>query len=405
MADGATVLDDLPVELKGRILEQVGLSELDVARRAASSYREAAASALASAAWRGAAANAESLQLRLLAAGAFRSEQLSGSHGGVRGLAICANTLASGTKDGFARLWDVSDPARPALSRELTHPDWVGAVALSADGEALATGCDDGAVRLFATSPHAGADAATTLRGDSTAWIVGVAFDERDGAAAPDRRVLSCARDSELLLRRCEDGAVVSRAYTRPSRAPGDRHFTQFTSFDAARGVVACGVASSASSATESHVGIQLFRVGEAALEQTGSLRGHNGACSATALDRGLDGAARTLASGGSNGSVQLWDTRAAQCQQHLANGCSGSVGALALSGDLLIAARGDSPKLSVWDLRKGAKGLVQTLRGYANNDSLCYDVERARLVVGDRMGAMRLWSMPGAGRAHVYVQ
>ena len=79
-----------------------------------------------------------------------------------------------------------------------------------------------------------------------------------------------------------------------------------------------------------------------------------------------------------------------------------GAAGALALSGNLLIAARGDSPKLSVWDLRKGAKGLVQTLRGYANNDSLCYDVERARLVVGDRMGAMRLWSMPGAGRAHV---
>jgi WD40 repeat protein len=65
------------------------------------------------------------------------------------------HTLATGSDDGSARLWNVSDPNRPTpLGRPLTdRTDRVSLVAFSPDGHTLATGSDDGthygSVRLW----------------------------------------------------------------------------------------------------------------------------------------------------------------------------------------------------------------------------------------------------------------
>ncbi len=79
-------------------------------------------------------------------------------------------TLASGSEDGTVRLWRVSDGA---LLRILEgHTDWVRSVAFSPDGETLASGSDDTTVRLWRVSDGA---PLRTLEGH-TSGVRSVAF-------------------------------------------------------------------------------------------------------------------------------------------------------------------------------------------------------------------------------------
>ncbi|GAA4632486.1 hypothetical protein GCM10023196_066130 [Actinoallomurus vinaceus] len=56
-------------------------------------------------------------------------------------------TLATGSKDSTARLWDVATGRTTAA---LTgHTDWVTSVAFSPDGKTLATGSWDNTARLW----------------------------------------------------------------------------------------------------------------------------------------------------------------------------------------------------------------------------------------------------------------
>jgi WD40 repeat protein len=62
------------------------------------------------------------------------------------------HTLASGNDDGTVRLWDVTDPAHPRpLGQPLTNGNGVSidSVAFSPDGHTLAIGSGDGLIRLW----------------------------------------------------------------------------------------------------------------------------------------------------------------------------------------------------------------------------------------------------------------
>ena len=60
------------------------------------------------------------------------------------------HTLASGDDDGTVRLWDVADPAHPRpLGQPLTGGGAVNSVAFSPDGHTLASGSVDGTIRLW----------------------------------------------------------------------------------------------------------------------------------------------------------------------------------------------------------------------------------------------------------------
>ncbi|MBL7490844.1 hypothetical protein I6A60_24540 [Frankia sp. AgB1.9] len=77
----------------------------------------------------------------------------------MRSVALTADgrTLATGSDDGTVRLWDVSDPTRPnPLAQPFTgHGHDVRSVALTADGHTLASSTAQQGVLLWdVTAPH-----------------------------------------------------------------------------------------------------------------------------------------------------------------------------------------------------------------------------------------------------------
>ncbi|MFF0579424.1 nSTAND1 domain-containing NTPase [Streptosporangium saharense] len=76
------------------------------------------------------------------------------------------HTLASASMDGTVRLWDLTDPHRPAALAVLTgHTKGVTSAVFSADGHLLATGGDDRTVRLWDVTDPRSPRALATLTG------------------------------------------------------------------------------------------------------------------------------------------------------------------------------------------------------------------------------------------------
>ena len=82
------------------------------------------------------------------------------------------HTLASGDTDGTARLWDVTDPARPRpLGQPLTaSAAAVVSVAFSPDGHTLASGSLDGTIRLWNLNVQYAIDRICATAGGLTPW-------------------------------------------------------------------------------------------------------------------------------------------------------------------------------------------------------------------------------------------
>jgi WD40 repeat protein len=332
--------------------------------------------------------NGVELTTRMLTAHAHASETLHGLTGGVRMLSTSGDLLACASRDGAVRLFGLRSCTCFA---ELIHPDWPGAVDFSPDGELLATGCDDAKVRIFPVDGGRAGPCRLLLRGESSSWIVGVAW---CGA-----RLLSCSRDSEVALWATGSAgadapsAPLATCFTRPVSTPGSRSSRHYTCFAAWGGTAVAGGADQA---------LHRYACAEAGLVASGPIAGHHGPVHALAFDKAAaelgsgdatgGGSPAVLASGGSGGSVQLWDLRAASCACKLpGSGEGGATRALALSGSLLLASTDASPTIFAWDLR--APRIVARLRGHTNNDALALDAERGRVVSGGRMNELRLWA------------
>ncbi|MBV9139873.1 MAG: TIR domain-containing protein [Pseudonocardiales bacterium] len=100
------------------------------------------------------------------------------------------HTLATGSADQTARLWDIHDPHHPTPLATLTgHTNKVSSVAFSADGGALATASSDTTVRLWDVRDPAHPTALGTLIGH-TNGVLSVVF-------SPDGRTLVTASFDE----------------------------------------------------------------------------------------------------------------------------------------------------------------------------------------------------------------
>ncbi len=199
--------------------------------------------------------------------------------------------LASGGDDGTVRLWDITDPARPApLSVIHDSKDAVFSVAFSHHGDLLAAASADDEVRLWnVTDPATPVKLGNALTGPTnTAYSV---------AFSPDGRVLAVgSADRDIRLWDVSDPA-------RPHRIgpvlTGPSGYVYSVAFSPDGHILAAG---------NTNGSVWLWNLADPAHPALiGTLTGPAGQVFSVAFDPG----GRTLAAADSSGLVWLWDTSA----------------------------------------------------------------------------------------------
>ncbi|MEU9155387.1 trypsin-like peptidase domain-containing protein [Streptomyces sp. NPDC048417] len=273
-------------------------------------------------------------------------------------------TIATGSTDRTARLWDVTTGR---LRRVLSgHTDGLNSVAFAPDGRTLATGANDDTARLWDTATG---KPGAILRGH-TDWVYSVAF-------SPDGRTLATASKDDtarLWDVTTHQASVVLRGHTAPvwpaKFSPDGR-------------LLATGSAD------------QTARLWDVATHTTRlTLSGHS--AEAWALAFSPDG--HTLATGSADQTARLWDVATGANRAVLA-GHTNAVEAVAFSPDGHTLATGSDDKTArLWNLlsgraRKTITGHTATVRAAA------FSPDGRLLATGSDDQTVRLWDV-ASGRA-----
>ncbi|MER6411016.1 nSTAND1 domain-containing NTPase [Streptomyces humidus] len=268
-------------------------------------------------------------------------------------------TLAAGSQAGTVRLWDV---ASGETRRILTgHTGSVDAVAFSPDGRILATGGSDETVRLR--------DVAT---GEVRRTLTGHTQDVAAVAFSPDGRILATGgRDKTVRLWDVASGET-RRILT------GHTDFVEAVAFSPDGRTLATGGGDDTA---------RLWDVTTGRTRRT--LTGHTGSVAAVAFSP--DG--HTVATGGRDKTVRLWDVATGEVRRTL-TGHTQDVAAVAFSPDGRTLATGsfdDTARL--WDVtRSGAR---RTFTGHTGSvDAVAFSPDGRTLAIGGADHTVRLWDV-----------
>ncbi len=283
----------------------------------------------------------------------------------VMGFSPDGQTLATGSDDGTVRLWDVAtgDERRTLTS----HGDGVSAVAFGPDGQSVASGGNDGTVRLWDVA--SGAELHTLAGHES--WVSAVAF-------SPDGRTVASGSDDGTV--RLWD--VASGAELRT--LAGHESWVSAVAFSPDGGVLATG-------SDDGTVRLWDMATGE----ELHTLTGHDGWVSAVAFSP--DG--HTLATGGNAGRTRLWDVATGDERRTLTDHGDG-VSAAAFSPDgQILASGGNDGTVRLWDADSGAE--LRTLAGHESwVSAVAFSPDGGVFATGSDDGTVRLWDVAtGADR------
>ncbi|MBW4492078.1 MAG: serine/threonine protein kinase [Oscillatoria princeps RMCB-10] len=287
----------------------------------------------------------------------------SGLSAGVNSVAISAqgNLLATGSDDKTARLWDTD--TGECLRIIAGHANFVKSVAFSPDGSVLATGSDDRTVKLWDV---AGGGLLRTLTGHSHA-VKSVAF-------SPDGQFLASG-SWDKTVRLWEVGGGEEICTLRG-------HGLQV----AAVAISPCGQMLASASFDRT---VRLWD-----LRQRGGagtvLQGHLWPVLAAAFSP--DG--KILATGSEDNTIKLWEVKTGQVRSTL-SGHSWSVAALAFSagGEMLVSGSWDKT-VKLWRVSTGEE--VETLVGHTDSVCAVAAVGGQRVASGSRDKTVKLWQRAG---------
>ncbi|MBD1896980.1 serine/threonine-protein kinase [Coleofasciculus sp. FACHB-129] len=284
---------------------------------------------------------------------------LIGHSSWVRSIAISPDgqTLASGSNDKTIKLWQVDSGK---LIHTLTgHSSWVRSIAISPDGQTLASGSGDSTIKLWQVDSG---KLIRTFTGHSR-WVHSVVF-------SPDGQTLaSGSGDKTMKLWQVGSGKLI-------------RDFTGH--LDYIFSVAFSPDGQSLASCSQDYT-IKLWQVGSGKLIQT--LTGHLSRVYSVAFSP--DG--QTLASGSGDKTIKLWHLETGKLI-HSLTGYSNSICSVAFSpdGQTLASGSGDNT-IQNWSIDSGK--LIHTLRGHSNLVySVAFSPDGQTLVSGSEDKTIKIW-------------
>ncbi|KAF7967749.1 hypothetical protein HWV62_33240 [Athelia sp. TMB] len=271
--------------------------------------------------------------------------------------------IASGSQDGFVRVWDAETGALIAGPLE-GHTRGVTSVAFSPDGQWIASGSADKSVCVW--NAETGALIAGPFAGH-TDWVNSVAF-------SPDgQRIASGSSDGSIRIWNPQTGALIA--------GPFEGH----------AGAVHSVVFSPDGRRIASGSGDDTVRVCDA---ETGALvagpfEGHTGTIYSVAFSP--DG--KRIASGSADTSVRVWDADTGVLSAAPFEGHTGEINSVAFSSDgQRIASGSDDCSARVWHAESGAlvAGPFQGHTGLVY--SVAFSPDGQRIASGSEDGSVRIW-------------
>jgi WD40 repeat protein len=294
---------------------------------------------------------------------------LAGHTGPVNSVAFSPDgkTLASGSDDGTVRLWDMATSYQvgaPLLG--YADPDG-GSVVFSPDGKTLATGGSDGTVRLWDAATRRQIGAPFTGGSDN---ISSVAFSP-DGKTLASGGIRGVVRLWDAATRR-QIGTPFAETPVNSVAFSPDGKTLATGSFDGT--VRLWGVA------TRRQIGSPLVAVSDIAEEVNSVAFSPDG---------------KALASGGGDGTVRLWDVATRQQIGAPFTGNSRIVYSVAFSPDgKTLASGGDDGTVRIWDVATHQQAGVPFISQSDTVNSVAFSPDSRTLASAGHDGTVRLWDV-----------